>query len=415
MVSISTGPSIHCNNSDTTTTTTTMPSQLLSQNSIDDINVSMDSMSNVKLHQHRTFRRQLIHTSHDQRQQQQRHHIHSECVNGTMMMQPSVTNHRHLVSSLPRRKSSVLDISSLLCELPESSQEDGSYSSLDDVSTTASQPGDTESLGSPSSFHRGREDSSTPATSPPLSPNNGNRGSNSENINNNSSRNSINIPAATSARLAINHDLERQNASESSWKKVRQNHDHSSVRPVILPPIRSFTSLPDLRSELSNNDHGNLDSRKSSLEQFAAISEVYRSSSPSVSHAEITSRLQQQSTSPPHPHPHESSSVTHPPGSPLTSVQFQHQHPLVRRSSFDVTQTRYTPYTPSTLNPYPQRVLPLDQRRHSDLSGFGAPCNSGQAISDHAYNAGNGSSLDHIRPSTTAIPVRIPFPTLRAA
>ncbi|CAG8541894.1 14592_t:CDS:2, partial [Acaulospora colombiana] len=370
-----------------------MPTPLFSQNGVDDVNTTMDSMPNVKLHKNKNLRRQLIFTSHDQKQQQ---HVYNggdmmvvdndnDNYNSSTNSRHSVNNHRHLVS-LPRRKSSVLEISSLLCELPESSQEDGSFSGLDDASTTTSQLGDAESLGSPSSFHKNREDSSsTPATSPPLSPNVGNnRNSSNDSKDHNTSSISSVTPYET-VRPVINCNSERQDVSrygcEPSWKRVCQDNDHSA-RPV-LPPIRSFTSLPDLRSESSSNDHGNLDSRKSSLEQFAAISEVYRSSSPSISHAEITSRLQQ-SAPPFHRSPPEPSGVSHLSSSPLTPVQPQQS--LVRRSSFDLPQTRYAPYTPSSLNPFPNRLLSLDQRRHSDLSGLR---NSGQAITDHPYNGGS--------------------------
>ncbi|CAG8498896.1 17646_t:CDS:2 [Dentiscutata erythropus] len=215
------------------------------------------------------------------------------------------------LSSLPRRKSSVLDISSLLCDLPSTSSPaydssiDGD-SSMDDISTT-SQLGDNESLDSPRSCH----------------------------------------------------------------------NDSPVVRPV-LPSIRTFASSPNLRSDvnsdlphITNCENGNLDSRKSwnhnqPLEQFAAFTtETYRSDSP------------------------------------------------IKRSSFDVVQNRYTPYPSSTSHAYAnQRLLPsVDQRRHSDLSGFTSSRGSGQ-VHDHSYfNQSHNTHYPHYADrasSTSTYPIHSP-------
>ncbi|CAG8459666.1 17816_t:CDS:2 [Racocetra fulgida] len=282
--------------------------------------------------------------------------------------------------SLPRRKSSVLDISSLLCDLPSSpspaydSSIDGD-SSMDDLSTT-SQLGDTESLDSPRSCHNVRV-VSTPDTSPPLSP-----------------------PVVEKDEKPSIVNLPHDNMRYQAWNKRPHGNQHGNqdapiVRPV-LPSIKTFASSPNLRSDINGNsdlphitncENGNLDSRKSSwnhnqhLEQFAAFtSETYRSSSSDSSIKPHFHHRQQQF--------HQSESVNNPSShsSHNSHNMSSHlSHHLVRRSSFDVVQTRYNPY-PSTSHQYThQRLLPsVDQRRHSDLSGFTSSRGLGH-VHDHSY------------------------------
>ncbi|CAG8462129.1 12654_t:CDS:2 [Dentiscutata heterogama] len=72
-------------------------------------------------------------------------------------------------------------------------------------------------------------------------------------------------------------------------------------------------------------------------------------------------------------------------------------HHIMRRSSFDVVQNRYTPYPSSTSHVYAnQRLLPsVDQRRHSDLSGFTSSRASGQ-VHDHSYfNQSHNTHYSH--------------------
>ncbi|CAG8468991.1 44083_t:CDS:2 [Gigaspora margarita] len=333
-----------------------MPVHLHSEISIiDDINPSIITGDMNNLNNSKNVSMRPYFMTHDP---SRRHNAKSEC-NGNKIMSMNKEDESNEVidginyssntkrpslnssslSSLPRRKSSsVLDISSLLCDLPSTSSPaydssiDGD-SSMDDLSTT-SQLGDNESsLDSPRSCHNVRIGTSTPDTSPPQSP----------------------------------KDEKPSIINDQVWtKRSHINQDPSVVKPV-LPSIRTFASSPNLRSDINsdlphitNYDNGNLDSRKSwnhnqPLEQFATFTtETYRSDSPINSHNNMSSHL---------------------------------SHQIVRRSSFDVVQTRYTPY-PSTTHSYTnnnQRLLPsVDQRRNSDLSSFTSSRGSGQ-VHDHSY------------------------------
>ncbi|CAG8471232.1 2287_t:CDS:2 [Diversispora eburnea] len=256
MVSISNSQQRTDNNNNTTTM---MHAYLPSQHRENSIEDSMDSIpTNVKLH---NLRRILSTNNNTHDQKQQRHPNNSSTV-ASSSSSSSFTSH----VSLTRRKSSRLDISSLLCESPESfpicEEDSSSNSSMGD---TASQLGDNES------FHK------TPATTPPLSPNG-----------------------------------------------IGDNHHQ-----VVLPPIKSL----DMRSEMYDHHHENSDSRKP-LEQFATISEAYRTNNSS-------------SYSLPHPTLMDSSTRLLN-NSSVNSVHHHHlQDPLLRRSSYDV--------------------------RNSDLLGFNTP------------------------------------------
>ncbi|CAG8710788.1 5300_t:CDS:1, partial [Scutellospora calospora] len=163
----------------------TMPVQIQENCIIDDINPS-NSMEDMIKSKTVSMRPPYVMTSDSPRRQNAK----SECDGNRNIMimneeeesnevidginYSSTTRHslNSSLSSLPRR-TSVLDISSLLCELPSTSPVydssiDGD-SSMDDISTT-SQLGDTESLDSPRSCHNTRVVISTPDTSPPLSP-----------------------------------------------------------------------------------------------------------------------------------------------------------------------------------------------------------------------------------------------------
>ncbi|CAG8637543.1 12179_t:CDS:2, partial [Racocetra persica] len=262
-----------------------MPVHLHSETSIiDDINpsISMEDMINSKNVSVRPF--VMTHDS------LRRHNAKSE-YNGNKIMLTNKEESNEVIDginyssnttrpslnsslpSLPRRKSSVLDISSLLCDLPSSpspaydSSIDGD-SSMDDLSTT-SQLGDTESLDSPRSCHNIRV-VSTPDTSPPLSPP---------------------VVEKDEKPSIVNSNLPHDNMRYQVWnKRPHGNQDVPIVRPV-LPSIKTFASSPNLRSDINGNsdlphitncENGNLDSRKSSwnhnqpLEQFAAFtSETY--------------------------------------------------------------------------------------------------------------------------------------------
>jgi len=186
-----------------------------------------------------------------------------------------------IMSSLPRRKSSVLEISSLLCsnstnlsvyDSPSSSVDEDS--SMDDVS---SHLGDTVSLGSPNN-------SSTPATTPPYSPSGGTAtttitidqekrlfksnddtafvGNHSQHdlqtqqrqqqhcYNSNNSNNHYSQQQLTHHHHQENERYMEQGRSqeETIWKRPRPR--------LVLPSISSFTSVPNLRSD-SNNENSN--------------------------------------------------------------------------------------------------------------------------------------------------------------
>ncbi|CAG8462109.1 12653_t:CDS:2 [Dentiscutata heterogama] len=234
-----------------------MPVHLHSESSIiDDINpsIAMEDMINSK--NVSVSMRPYIMTHDPSR----RHNAKSECNGNKIMLMNKEDESNEVIdginyssntkrpslnsslSSLPRRKSSVLDISSLLCDLPSTSSPaydssiDGD-SSMDDISTT-SQLGDNESLDSPRSCHNVRVATSTPDTSPPLSPS----------------------PIEKDEKLSLRF-------LDQVWtKRSHLNQDSSVVRPV-LPSIRTFASSPNLRSDvnsdlphITNCENGNLDS-----------------------------------------------------------------------------------------------------------------------------------------------------------
>ncbi|CAB4394558.1 unnamed protein product [Rhizophagus irregularis] len=485
MVSIS---SISATSSSTTTSSrTTMPSQLQQHhdNGVrNDINVvsnqsnnSIMGNTNVKnTHNNRQF----LFNNHDPQNQQ--HHTDSSRINredeDMLIMDNNDNNKRnddnvnyksnttidnnsnknnnniinnnnnHLLnpssiknlSSYSRRKSSVLEISSLLC-VPYDSP--SSEDSMDDES---SHLGDTESLGSPN------KNLLTPNSSPPFSPpemtatvdrekrlitNDNNINDNNfhsqhdlqttqfknNNNNNNTNNNSSSDYHLRQQQYHYNHESERyieqERLEDTPWKRPRIINQDDNSKPLVLPSIRSFTSVPDLRIDSENlngqfinshhqpssslpstplSDHGKINSPAdhhspqktwNNLEQFAAITEACRTSSNTnsshSSHADIM----------------DNSNIRLPPASSLTnnnhsfdnnnnsSVQQQssQQSLLLRRSSFEIPQTtRYSPYTPSTLNPYMSSRLLSDQRRHSDLSGYTTSISTSPR-NDHSENS----------------------------
>ncbi|CAG8483628.1 3103_t:CDS:2 [Rhizophagus irregularis] len=373
MVSISSIPAT--SSSTTTSSRTTMPSQLQQHhdNGVrNDINVvsnqsnnSIMGNTNVKnTHNNRQF----LFNNHDPQNQQ--HHTDSSRIN---------------------------QISSLLC-VPYDSP--SSEDSMDDES---SHLGDTESLGSPN------KNLLTPNSSPPFSP----------------------------PEMTATVDREKQRLEDTPWKRPRIINQDDNSKPLVLPSIRSFTSVPDLRIDSENlngqfinshhqpssslpstplSDHGKINSPAdhhspqktwNNLEQFAAITEACRTSSNTnsshSSHADIM----------------DNSNIRLPPASSLTnnnhsfdnnnnsSVQQQssQQSLLLRRSSFEIPQTtRYSPYTPSTLNPYMSSRLLSDQRRHSDLSGYTTSISTSPR-NDHSENSylhhNNNHHHHHNNPSSS--------------
>jgi hypothetical protein len=340
------------------------------------------------------------------------------------------------LSSFPRRKSSVLDISSLLCELPTnlSSYDSPPSSSIDEDSSmddVSSHLGDSESFGSPLSFNK---NSSTPATTPPYSPPNTTTIDREKRliINDNNDNNENNFHSQHDLQFKnnssdyhlrqqqynhYNHESERYTEQgrfqeDTPWKRQRIMNQDDNSKPLILPPIRSFASVSDLRLDSDNSngqfinnnhhqspptsssspstplsDHGKINSPAdhhspqktwNNLEQFAAITEACRTGSTNSSHSDIM----------------DNSNIRLPPASSLTNNNHSfesnnnnnssQQPSLLRRSSFEIPQTtRYSPYTPSALNSYMSSRYLSEQRRHSDLSGYttSAPRN------DHSENS----------------------------
>jgi len=133
-----------------------------------------------------------------------------------------------------RRKSSALDISSLLCDLPSTSVRTAATGGEDDSMDESR--GDSESVSSPrpSPFDMSRATAtSTPATSPPMSPMSDFDFSPREHW-------------ARGARGELMPPVQIEPGSE--WGAKRQQ----AQQRVVLPPIRAFASLPDLRSHASH-------------------------------------------------------------------------------------------------------------------------------------------------------------------
>ncbi|CAG8535712.1 1589_t:CDS:2 [Ambispora leptoticha] len=222
--------------------------------------------------------------------------------------------------ALPRRKSSVLDISSLLCDFASASVaspvSDASYDDDKDVMDGVSTRENESFVGSQQNqpFNNGRSAPFTPANSPPLSDDN--------------------------------------KTSITTKPTLRMSEDHSSNGPLVLPPIRSFASS------------------WTPLDQFAAISEAVRSDSqrslksPRLVKPEADLSL---SSSPEDGHRYQQQHVSSKNNAGGNSQEHEREH-LLRRSSFDTSQMRFSPLAPSALNPFATRLPPASflERRHSD-------------------------------------------------
>ncbi|CAG8503475.1 10424_t:CDS:2 [Funneliformis caledonium] len=316
-------------------------------------------------------------------------------------------------TSFPRRKTSVLDISSLLCELPSASAKSPVYDSasveedsMDDVSSP-SHLGDTESLGSSRSFHKSRANSSTQATTPPYSPPGISTTMTTDrekqrlfNNNNNSSSDVVVGNLELSQHDQTQHYFNDNNNSSNHHRQQHQDderyvgqgrfhddvpwkrpcmmgQDHGS-RPV-LPPIRSFT---DLRSDNNNNnnnedsngqfiqspsaDHGKINSQVdhhssqkswNHLEQFAAISEAYRTNS---SHADIMDTVS-------------SSTARLPPASSLTTQRHHSLESNHRNFQNNNNSNASLFQNASPRNDHPSLVSPDNSYHHhqSNISPYG--------------------------------------------
>ncbi|CAG8510732.1 3959_t:CDS:2 [Ambispora gerdemannii] len=225
------------------------------------------------------------------------------------------------------------------------------------------------------SFNNGRSAPFTPANSPPLSSEDNNKSASTSinnNIENEATKNNSNSYFKTlhhshshyslqhqplSARHRLqSHNHHHNNNHEpnllSHHKRLRMSEDHSSNGPLVLPPIRSFASS------------------WTPLDQFAAISEAVRSDSqralksPRLAKPEVS----ELSSSPEDSHHYQQQQHVTSKNSVGGSSQEHEREHLLRRSSFDTSQMRYSPLTPSVLNPYAARLPPSSflERRHSD-------------------------------------------------
>ncbi|CAI2168053.1 13740_t:CDS:2 [Funneliformis geosporum] len=211
-------------------------------------------------------------------------------------------------TSFPRRKTSVLDISSLLCELPSASANSPVYDSIDEDSmddvSSPSHLGDTESLGSSRSFQKSRACSSTPATTPPYSPpvisttmetdrekprlfnNNRDNGSSDGNLEMSQHDKTQHYHFNDNHRQQRHHQDDERFVGQSRfhddapWKRPRMmGQDHDSNGQFI----HNQSPSSDHGKINSQVDHHSSQKSWNHLEQFAAITEAYRTNS----HADI--------------------------------------------------------------------------------------------------------------------------------